>query len=147
MSELPPAPGPLHLRPAAIAAVAVGGLLGTWCRYQLGIHLPPAEGHWPTATFVANLVGAFLLGILLESLASAGDDTGRRRTLRLAGGTGFLGAFTTYSALAVETNLLARDGHTGLAAGYLAGSAMLGLLTATLGIVLAGIARERRSRR
>ncbi|NLG54229.1 MAG: CrcB family protein, partial [Rhodococcus sp.] len=100
-------PTPLHLRPGAIAAVAVGGVFGTLVRYQVGVIFPTPEGHWPTPTFIMNILGAFLLGVLIESLVRAGDDSGWRQTARLGLGTGFLGAFTTYSAIAVDTNLLA----------------------------------------
>jgi len=48
-----------------------------------------------------NVVGAFLLGVLLERLRRARGEPERRRLVRLFSGTGFLGCFTTYSALAV----------------------------------------------
>ena len=60
-------------------------------------------------------------------------------------GTGFLGAFTTYSALAVETSLLVRDGYAPVALGYAAGSVVVGLLASVLGIWVA--AAHHRGRR
>ena len=131
----------MHRRPVALAAVFVGGLAGTPARYALSLALPGRPGHWPTGTFVANLAGAFALGVLLEGLARRGDDTGRRRLLRLGLGTGFLGAFTTYSSLAVETDLLLRDGRPGLAGGYALASVTGGLLLAAAGLVAAGARR------
>ena len=118
-------------------AVLAGGLLGTPARYGLGQALPGRSGSWPVGTLVVNLVGAFLLGLLLEGLARRGDDTGRRRLLRLGLGTGFLGAFTTYSALAVETDLLVRDGRPGLAAAYALISVLAGLALAAAGVAAA----------
>lgn len=125
---------PVHHRPGALAAVFAGGLAGTPARYALSLALPSRPGHWPSGTFVTNLVGAFALGVLLQALARAGDDVGRRRLLRLGLGTGFLGAFTTYSALAVETDLLVRDGRPGLAAAYALASVTGGLLLAAAGL-------------
>ena len=96
-------------------------------------------------TFVANLLGSFVLGLLLEALARAGDDTGRRRRARLLLGTGFCGGLTTYSTFAVESDLLVRDGHGGLAAAYLAGTVVTGLVAAVLGIAVAAGRHRRRS--
>jgi fluoride exporter len=53
----------------------------------------------PLATLLINLAGAFLLGVLLERLGRARGEPQRRRLVRLLAGTGFLGGFTTYSAL------------------------------------------------
>lgn len=124
----------LHRRSPALLAVLAGGVLGTLARHGLAVALP--VGPWPTGTFVANLLGAFLLGALLEGLSRT-DDAGPRQLLRLGLGTGFLGAFTTYSALAVETDLLVRDGRPLLAAAYALATFVAGLLLSILGIALA----------
>lgn len=137
MSDLP-----AHRQPRLLLAVLVGGLLGTPARYAVAEALPSRPGQWPTGTFVVNLVGAFLLGLLLEALARAGDDTGRRRLLRLGLGTGFLGAFTTYSALVVETDLLVRASRPGLAAAYALISVLAGLALAAAGVAVAARARS-----
>ena len=55
-------------------------------------------GGVPVATFGINVVGAFLLSVLLELLAKHGLDIGWSRRVRLGVGTGALGGFTTYSA-------------------------------------------------
>ncbi len=129
-----PAPGPLHVRPSAIAAVAFGGLLGAPVRYGLGVVFPAAAGGWPATTFAINVVGAFALGWLLEALTRSGPDAGWRRQVRLCVGTGVLGAFTTYSTLALDVALLARDRHPWTALGYGLGSVVLGLVATALGI-------------
>jgi len=126
---------PLHRRPLALLAVLFGGVVGTLARHGVALALP--ERPWPVGTFTVNLVGALLLGVLLEGLARAGDDTGPRRLVRLGLGTGMLGAFTTYSALAVEADLLVRDGRPLLAAAYALATVIAGLLLSTLGIALA----------
>jgi CrcB protein len=121
--------------------VLAGGAVGTPARYALSTAFPTRTGGWPTGTFLANLVGAFLLGVLLEGLARRGDDSGRRRVLRLGLGTGFLGAFTTYSALAVETDLLVRASRPGLALTYALLTVGGGLLLSTAGIAAAAYRR------
>lgn len=133
---------PAHLQPRFLLAVLAGGSLGTPARYGVSVVLPTRAGHWPVGTFAANLLGAFLLGVLLEALAGRGPDLGRRRLLRLGLGTGFLGAFTTYSTLAVETDLLVRAHRPALAAGYAVGSVAAGLLLSTAGIALAAARRR-----
>jgi fluoride exporter len=142
-----PAPGKhLHLRPTALAWVFAGGIVGTAVRYT-GETLVPHEGSgWPWATFVINLVGAFVLGALLEGLARFGDDSGWRQRIRLLAGTGFCGAFTTYSTLALEISLLGRGSHVGLAVAYGVASVIGGVITAWLGIVVAADVHRRRVR-
>ena len=127
--------------PPAVA-VGVGGALGTAARVIVSDVLPTSGRGWPTATLAVNLVGALLLGLLLEGLGRGGPDEGRRRTARLFVGTGFCGGLTTYSTFAVEVDLLARGEHGGLAAGYAVVSVTLGLLAAAAGIALAAVVRR-----
>lgn len=129
-----PARGPLHVRPSAIAAVALGGLLGAPARYGLGLVAPTAAGGWPATTFAINVFGAFALGWLLEALTRSGPDAGWRRRVRLCVGTGLLGAFTTYSTLALDVSLLARDHRPWTAIGYGVGSVVAGLAATAIGI-------------
>ncbi len=117
--------------------MVVGGAIGTAARYGLAEALPTARGGWPIATLTVNLVGALVLGVLLEALARRGPDAGWRRDLRLFAGTGFCGGFTTYSALAVELDLLIRDHQLAVAAGYALASLVGGVVMAVLGISLA----------
>ena len=140
--QSPDAPSrPAHHQPLLLLAVAAGGLLGTPVRYAVGRWLPtPADG-WPTATFLVNVAGAFLLGLLLEALARRGPDVGRRRALRLFAGTGFCGALTTYSTLAVEVDLLADADRWPTALGYGVASVVAGLAAAAAGIAVAGRTR------
>ncbi len=122
--------------------VVCGGALGAAAREAVGQALPTAQGAFPVATLVVNLGGAFILGLLLEVLVRAGDDHGWRRRARLLGGTGFCGAFTTYSTLALETVQLVRRSDAVLATAYLAASVTGGLLAAAAGITV-GAARYR----
>jgi len=140
-----PADAAPHTEPLLLAAVFAGGLVGTPVRYAVGLALPARAGGWPTGTFLVNLVGAFLLGLLVEELARRGPDRGRRRVLRLGLGAGLLGAFTTYSTLAVETDLLVRDHRAALAATYALSTVLAGLVLAATGITLAAARHRRRT--
>jgi fluoride exporter len=128
-------PRPIHLSPANIALVAVGGTAGTGLRYWISAGVP----HWaglPLATFGINVAGAFLLGVLLELLAQSSPDSGWSRRIRLGIGTGGLGGFTTYCALATETVTLAAA-HPGRAAGYALATVIVGAVASLAGIWLA----------
>ena len=132
--ELPLDPdGPLHLRGRYVYVVFVGGMLGTGARYEAG-QLIPAMAGLPLATMLVNLIGCFALGLLLELLVRRGPDRGWLRLTRLHLGTGFLGAFTTYSAMAVETVDLGWAGHPVQAAGYFLATLLLGAVMTVLGI-------------
>ncbi len=133
---------PIHLRPWCLAMVWVGGTAGTAARYLISAAVPNAV-HVPVGTVGINVVGAFLLGVLVELLARRGEDAGRRRLLRLLLGTGFLGGFTTYSALAVDTVSLVRAGSAGHGLGYALLTLLLGGLGSLAGMAL-GSARRRR---
>ena len=107
----------------------IGGAAGTLARAGLAEALPITPGHWPWATFAANLAGTLLLGWLVAAVADGFWSP--------LVGTGFCGALTTFSTVQVQLVELADDGHGGLAALYLAVSVVSGLATAALGATLA----------
>ncbi|UFU02644.1 CrcB family protein [Ruania suaedae] len=117
------------------ALVALGGALGTLARFGLAEALPTPDGV-PWATLVVNLAGSFLLGVLLEALDRAGEETSRGRALRLGLGTGLLGGFTTFSSLALEVERLLAGGELAVAGGYVLASLALGLVAAMAGIAV-----------
>ena len=120
----------------AFVLVAVGGALGTLSRY--GIAEALADGHlFPVATFLVNITGSFLLSALLGTLILRGETSTSGHTSRLLLGTGFLGGYTTYSALAVETETLLRGDHLVLGLTYALGSVVAGLVAALTGIAVA----------
>lgn len=133
---------PLHLHPRYVLVVVLGGVPGALARYGLGLALPAPSG-WPLPTLVINLAGAFVLGLLLEALARSGPDRGGRRVLRLLVGTGFIGAFTTYSTFAAESARLLATGRAVDSLAYLAASLVGGTLASGLGIWLGSARRAR----
>jgi CrcB protein len=123
--------------------VAIGGVAGAPARYAISQALPSGTHAFPTATFVTNVAGALLLGFLLEALVRRGPDEGRRRSTRLLLGTGFCGAFTTYSTFAVDTDQLLRGGRVGVAVAYALGTVVLGLGATLSGVALAAAHHRR----
>ncbi|MDJ0338498.1 CrcB family protein [Cryobacterium sp. PH31-O1] len=133
-----------------LGLVFLGGTAGTALREALGVLLPfdvAAGARLPLTTVGINLLGALLLGLLLEALVRRGRDAGGRRYLRLLLGTGLLGGFTTYSALATDSALLLQGGDIPLAVAYALGSVLLGGLATWLGIVLGAALHRQASAR
>ena len=116
-----------------VLAVAVGGALGTVARYELALAEPVRSGAFPWATFTANLVGSFVLGVALVVLI---DGLASSEPLRALVAVGFCGGLTTFSTWMVESVLLTRDGDAGVALLYLAVSLVAGLAVAALGVVV-----------
>jgi CrcB protein len=101
-------------------------------RYGVTLAAQQWEG-FPWGTFMVNVLGSILLGAVLEG-ALRGTISPE---VRLAVGTGFLGAFTTFSTFSVETVRLIEAGRYLAAAGNAGGNLTLGLVGAGLGIALA----------
>lgn len=137
MTDEAPPPRPLYLRPSYLLMLLVGGATGTTGRFWLERELAAPAGTWPWTTFAINVVGSFLLGLLLTTLARAGPDKGWRRRVRVGVGTGMLGGFTTYSTFVVEVDLLLRTGHVATAAAYALVSVTAGIAAALVGVAVA----------
>ena len=122
--------------PRVLWAIAAGGALGAAARYGVAqlVHVRPAGFPW--ATFWTNLSGSFVLGLALALILERFPPS---RYVRPFFATGFLGAYTTYSTFAVETVLLAKDGHAGVAFAYALISVAAGLTTVWAGIWVAGL--------
>lgn len=142
----PRAHRPAHLHPGFVLVVITGGTAGALARYGLSTILP-SPGGWPLPTLIINVAGAFLLGALLEALIRRGPDAGRLQVIRLLAGTGFLGAFTTYSTLALETNILLGAGRTADALIYVAVTLLGGAAATVSGIRAAAGHHSRRTDR
>lgn len=126
---------PLHLHGRFVLLVAAGGILGALSRYGFGMALP-APNAWPLPTLLINLSGGLALGWLLEALSRSGPDAGLRRIARLGIGSGFLGAYTTYSTLALDSVHLIGSGRGMDGIWYLVASLLGGVAATTLGIWL-----------
>lgn len=123
--------GRRHTSLRQVALVAAGGTVGALARVGLAERFPVVPGAIPWTTFAENLVGAFLLGLVLTLLA---ERVAATPAVRLLVCTGTLGAFTTYSTFAVELVRLAEDGHALTAGAYAGGSLLLGVIAALAGI-------------
>ena len=108
-----------------LAAVFAGGAVGTAARAGLATWTAPEPGHWPWATFVVNIVGAFILGFVTTRLLERLPLSAYRRPLL---GTGLCGGLTTFSTMQVETLQMIERHHYGLAVGYTVASIAAGLL-------------------
>lgn len=117
-----------------LLVIACGGAAGSLARWALGLALPHGPAGFPWATFAENLSGGFLLGALMVWLTARWPSS---RYLRPLLAVGVLGGFTTFSTYMVDTRGLIAAGRPGLAAAYLVGTAVAGLLAVFLG-VLAG---------
>lgn len=122
--------------PDVVVAIALGGALGAVARYGITRWVEVGPGGFPWATFWTNVSGAFVLSLFLTAAVGFLPPT---RYLRPFFAVGFLGSYTTFSTLAVETVLLCKDGHVVLGVGYTLASVAAGLAVAYLGTVVARI--------
>lgn len=122
-------------QPDVLAVIALGGMGGASARYGIAQLLPTPDGGFPWATFIENLTGSFLLGLLLVLLLERLPPS---RYLRPFLATGVLASFTTMSTYQLETALLVKDGHALTGVVY-----ALGSITAGLGVAYAGIVAGR----
>lgn len=129
---------PAHRQPRAAALVAAGGALGGLARYAVATLLPGAGA---VATLVVNVVGAFVLGMLLEALTRSGEHLSTQRTVRLLLGTGFCGAFTTYSTFAHD--VVTTGGGPAHAALWAAAQVLGGVFAAAAGAGAAAVLTRR----
>ncbi len=128
--------------PRSVLAVALGGALGSLARYAAGgaAEAMGAESWW--ATFVVNVVGCLLMGLLVAAVL---DRPERSRSLvwRPFLAVGVLGGFTTFSAFAGDAVQLVESGAAIASAAYIVGTLVITLAALRLGLALG---RDRRSR-
>lgn len=107
-----------------LAAIFIGGCAGALARTGIGeLRLDPAAG-WPWGTFAINVAGCLLLGYLTTRLQERLPLSRYRRPLL---GTGFCGAFTTFSTFQVQLLTMLDTGRYAVAAAYGASSVAAGL--------------------
>jgi CrcB protein len=116
--------------------VGIGGFLGANARYVVARLVGTyVDTRFPLGTFVINISGSFLLGVLGTILAQRVSPNSE--AMRLALGIGFLGAFTTFSTFEFETHALIDDGSWLTATTNMVASLLVGLVAVRVGIVLA----------
>lgn len=112
--------------------VGLGGGLGAVCRYLMSGWVASWWGReFPLGTFLVNLLGSFLIGILFVVLVERLGVSTSVRGLLMAG---FLGGFSTFSSFALEAHQLLAQGNWSLAVWYALASVILCLLAVALGM-------------
>jgi fluoride exporter len=109
------------------ALVGVGGAVGAIARYLVGTLVQPADAPFPIDTLTVNVLGSFVLGLVV--LSGAGSE------LVLLVGIGACGAFTTFSSFSVDTLRLWESDRPGLAVLY----ALANVVLATGAVVAASL--------
>ncbi len=142
------APDPSRSRPRGrearlLVAVAVGGALGTWVRYETVLALPASGAAFPWAIFLVNVVGAFILGATMTLVLEHFPPT---RYVRPFVGIGFCGGLTTFSTWMVDVTQLGDAGHAGTAVLDLVATTLVGLTSLVVGVVAARTLIRERSR-
>jgi fluoride exporter len=127
---------PLHQHhgPGSLVAIAVGGALGTLARYGVERAVATPSDGFPWGTLTVNVVGSFLLGVVVIFVV---ERWPRDRYLRPLLAVGFCGGFTTFSTLAVEVDQRIQHGHGLVAASYLLATLIVGLGAALAGMTVA----------
>ena len=111
--------------PRTLVAIYLGGAAGALLRVWLGVTFATTPGDWPWTTFVINITGSFVLGYVATRLQERLPQSTYLRPLL---GTGFCGAYTTFSTMQVEIlRMLDRDRY-GLAIAYAVTSIVCGYL-------------------
>jgi CrcB protein len=121
-------------------AISLGAIAGALSRYYLTLWFAQRFGTaFPYGTFFINLTGCFGMGFFLtfalERVATIPPE------VRLMVTTGFLGAYTTFSTYGLESVTLLRNRNFPAASFYWAGTAILGIISVQLGVLLARIGK------
>ena len=118
-------------------AIAFGGALGALSRYWLTVSIERFNGTgFPLGTFMVNLLGSFLIGLLYILFAEKLSVADQWRPVII---TGFLGAMTTFSTFSLDALLLFQQGHYNTALFYMLSSVMICIFAAYVGMQIARI--------
>jgi CrcB protein len=114
--------------------VFIGGGLGSTLRHVVNIVCPRVFGaNFPYHTFIINITGSTIMGLIAGYLAFRGDVA---QSWRLFLMTGILGGYTTFSAFSLDAAVLYERGEVGLALLYVLGSVVLSILGLFAGLAL-----------
>jgi CrcB protein len=117
-----------------LGAVGVGGALGSMARYLIaGWVQSPAWTGFPYGIFIVNVTGGFIMGVFTEAMALRFNVSPEMRAFLT---TGILGGYTTFSTFSLEAAMLIERHAYGQAAFYIAGSALLSVITLFAGLWL-----------
>lgn len=112
----------------SVLLVGVGGAIGAVGRYGVGKLVETDQ--FPISTLVVNVIGSFLLGLVLFSQTS--------QTMRLFVGVGICGAFTTFSTFSVDTVRLIEKGEMQTALLYAGSNILLSVIVVSFARILVG---------
>jgi CrcB protein len=112
----------------SLLAVFLGGAVGTGLRLLGDAFIYHSDDQFPWSTLIINIVGSFLLAVLVSRLWPVAPDW-----LRAGLGPGLVGGFTTFSAVMASMVTLAASNQILLALGYLGLTLVLGFGAAALG--------------
>ena len=115
--------------------VAFGGALGSVARYLMGgwVYTLAGKPEFPLGTFVVNMIGCFVIGVLNQFAESQQIVAPQFRLLLIVG---FMGGFTTFSSFGYETVDLLREGETFQAIANAVLQVVIGLSACAFGIWL-----------
>jgi CrcB protein len=116
-----------------LGAIAIGGALGALARYRLSVAWPHHPGQFPWSTFVVNVSGCLLIGVLMVLIGSIWAGA---RLVRPFLGVGVLGGYTTFSTYVVDIQTAVRAGRPGIALVYLAATLVTAVAATWTGVAL-----------
>lgn len=120
-------------------AIGLGAFAGAISRYGISSWIGGTAGAgFPWGTFLINVTGSFLLGLLMRLMSGEGREGDLRAMLT----TGFCGGYTTFSAFSYEVVLLLQNGHRSTAITYALASTIVAPLACWSGYLLASAARS-----
>ena len=116
-----------------VVLIFLGGGLGSVLRYLVGQAFQKTNGTFPLGTFLINIIGSLLIGILLGYFYKNSSDSQHLRALLVLG---FCGGFTTFSAFSNEALTLIQQHQYLNALFYITGSVLLGITSTFIGYLI-----------